>query len=142
MVTLQVLEHIMGLLDSSLGNLVLPECGPGTVQRHPSFQLFAAMNPATDSGKKHLPLQIRSHFTEIYVAEPTEHEDLVCLHYALIAVLLHECAKVPHSRSDAEFSFNTTHIFGGNSMFYHSMSIIKAFVKSPLSSPLPRASRM
>lgn len=74
----QVLERIMGLLDSSSDTLVLPESSQGTITRHPSFQLFAAMNPATDSGKKHLPLQIRSHFTEIYVAEPIEHEDLVC----------------------------------------------------------------
>lgn len=78
----------MGLLDSSLGNLVLPEHGPGTVPRHPSFQLFAAMNPATDTGKKHLPEQIRSHFTEIYVSEPTEHEDLVCLNSLLTDIVL------------------------------------------------------
>ena len=68
----------MGLLESSSGSLVMPESDQGTVARHPGFQLFAAMNPATDSGKKHLPLQIRSHFTEIYVAEPTANEDLVC----------------------------------------------------------------
>eukprot|EP00892_Ulva_mutabilis_P006638 jgi/Ulvmu1/4346/UM002_0070.1 len=74
----QVLERIMGLLETSSGTLVLPDLEQGTIQRHPGFQLFAAMNPATDSGKKHLPLQIRSHFTEIYVAEPTAHEDLVC----------------------------------------------------------------
>lgn len=67
----------MGLLETSSGTLVLPESDQGTIQRHSGFQVFAAMNPATDSGKKHLPVQIRSHFTEIYVAEPTAHEDLV-----------------------------------------------------------------
>lgn len=74
---LQVLERIIGLLDNSSSSMVVPDLAQGTVVRHRSFQAFAAMNPATDSGKKHLPVHIRSHFTEIYVSEPTEHEDLV-----------------------------------------------------------------
>jgi midasin len=31
-----------------------------TVVRHPDFRLFACMNPATDVGKKDLPLGIRN----------------------------------------------------------------------------------
>jgi midasin len=40
------------------------------VQRHPDFRLFACMNPATDVGKKDLPANIRSRFTEIHISPP------------------------------------------------------------------------
>lgn len=46
------------------------------VPRHPSFRLFAAMNPATDAGKRDLPAPLRNHFTEIWVGEPAAEEDL------------------------------------------------------------------
>ena len=39
------------------------------LKRHPDFRLFAAMNPATDAGKKDLPPSIRSRFSELYVDE-------------------------------------------------------------------------
>ncbi|KAJ9639422.1 AAA ATPase midasin [Coniosporium tulheliwenetii] len=42
----------------------------GRVKAHPNFRIFAAMNPATDVGKKDLPAGIRSRFTEIYVESP------------------------------------------------------------------------
>ncbi|KAI9799096.1 MAG: hypothetical protein M1833_004290 [Piccolia ochrophora] len=45
---------------------------------HPEFRLFGAMNPATDVGKRDLPLGIRSRFTEIFVEEPDRDlDDLV-----------------------------------------------------------------
>jgi midasin len=37
------------------------------IPRHPHFRLFAAMNPATDAGKKDLPASIRTRFSELYV---------------------------------------------------------------------------
>lgn len=40
------------------------------VPRHPDFRLFACMNPATDVGKKDLPPNIRSRFSEIDVPPP------------------------------------------------------------------------
>lgn len=42
------------------------------VQAHKDFRIFAAMNPATDVGKKDLPGAIRSRFTEIYVPSPDQ----------------------------------------------------------------------
>lgn len=45
----------------------------GNVERivaHPNFRVFAAMNPATDVGKKDLPPGIRSRFSELYVESP------------------------------------------------------------------------
>lgn len=35
------------------------------VPRHPSFRLLAAMNPATDAGKRDLPAPLRNRFTEV-----------------------------------------------------------------------------
>ena len=40
------------------------------VEAHPDFRVFAAMNPATDVGKKDLPPGIRSRFTELFVESP------------------------------------------------------------------------
>ena len=66
----ETLQRLCGLLDDSHGSIVLVEKGDAqAVARHPDFRLFAAMNPATDAGKKDLPSSIRSRFTEIYVDE-------------------------------------------------------------------------
>ena len=66
----ETLERLCGLLDDSHGSITLTEKGDAeAVCRHPDFRLFAAMNPATDAGKKDLPSSIRSRFTEIYVDE-------------------------------------------------------------------------
>jgi midasin len=57
------------------------------VQRHPNFRLFAAMNPATDAGKRELPPALRGRFTELWVAEPSERGDLCALAAAYLAPL-------------------------------------------------------
>ena len=45
---------------------------------HRDFRIFGAMNPATDVGKRDLPISIRSRFTEIYLDPPDRDlEDLV-----------------------------------------------------------------
>eukprot|EP00934_Nitzschia_sp_Nitz4_P000670 Nitzschia sp. Nitz4//scaffold122_size67431//7852//24798//NITZ4_006082-RA/size67431-snap-gene-0.19-mRNA-1//1//CDS//3329534394//670//frame0 len=64
------LQRLCGLLDDPSGSITLTERGDATpIPRHPNFRLFAAMNPATDAGKKDLPISIRSRFTELYVDE-------------------------------------------------------------------------
>ena len=66
----ETLQRLCGLLDNSTGSITLTEKGDAeAVKRHPGFRLFAAMNPATDAGKKDLPGSIRSRFTELYVDE-------------------------------------------------------------------------
>ncbi|KIW72903.1 hypothetical protein PV04_01064 [Phialophora macrospora] len=75
------LDHIVGLLqngDEGRPSLLLAEKGNiETVVAHPNFRLFAAMNPATDAGKKDLPPGLRSRFTEIYVPSGDDNpEDL------------------------------------------------------------------
>ncbi|USW52776.1 Putative von Willebrand factor, type A, AAA+ ATPase domain, midasin, midasin, AAA lid domain 7 [Septoria linicola] len=64
------LESIVDLLDSS-PSLLLTEAGNiERIEAHSDFRVFAAMNPATDVGKKDLPPGIRSRFTELYVESP------------------------------------------------------------------------
>jgi midasin (ATPase involved in ribosome maturation) len=66
----ETLQRLCGLLDDSSSSLTLTERGDAVaIERHPSFRLFAAMNPATDAGKKDLALSIRTRFTELYVDE-------------------------------------------------------------------------
>jgi midasin len=64
------LQRLCGLLDDPSGSVTLTERGDASeIPRHPNFRLFAAMNPATDAGKKDLPESIRARFSELYVNE-------------------------------------------------------------------------
>ncbi|KAF9046525.1 hypothetical protein BJ165DRAFT_1527609 [Panaeolus papilionaceus] len=67
----ETLECISSLLHGPTASITLTEQGAlEPVPRHPDFRLFACMNPATDVGKKDLPPNIRSRFTEIDVLPP------------------------------------------------------------------------
>ncbi|KAK2883458.1 hypothetical protein Q8A67_017095 [Cirrhinus molitorella] len=73
----ETLECLSGLLEGSAGSLVLLDRGDTEpLVRHPDFRLFACMNPATDVGKRNLPLGIRNRFTELYVEELECESDL------------------------------------------------------------------
>ena len=72
----ETLECISTLLDGPTASITLTEHGSlEPVPRHPNFRLFACMNPATDVGKKDLPPNIRSRFTEIDVPSPDADKD-------------------------------------------------------------------
>ena len=75
------MECISGLLQGPTSSITLTEQGSlDPVPRHPEFQIFACMNPATDVGKKDLPPNIRSRFTEIDVSPPdTDQETLLSI---------------------------------------------------------------
>jgi hypothetical protein len=62
--------------DASSGLLLVERGDVSVINRHPGFRLVAAMNPATDAGKRDLPPQLRSRFTEFWVGEPRSREDL------------------------------------------------------------------
>ncbi|KAI0400957.1 hypothetical protein F4802DRAFT_619434 [Xylaria palmicola] len=68
------LESIADLLASGpndVPSILLSETGEiERVKAHPNFRIFGAMNPATDIGKRDLPLGLRSRFTELYVGSP------------------------------------------------------------------------
>lgn len=73
----EMLECLSGLLEGSSGSLVLLDRGDTEpLFRHSDFRLFACMNPATDVGKRNLPLGIRNRFTELYVEELESESDL------------------------------------------------------------------
>jgi midasin len=73
------LESIADLLQSGPGSnpsILLSETGNiERVRAHPNFRIFGAMNPATDVGKRDLPMGLRSRFTEIYVESPDRNLD-------------------------------------------------------------------
>lgn len=72
----ETLECLSGLLENSSESL-LYEHGEGElVKKHPDFTVFACMNPATDVGKKDLPIGLRNRFTEFYIDELTARPDL------------------------------------------------------------------
>lgn len=78
------LESIADLLQSgsdATPSILLSETGEiERIQAHPNFRIFGAMNPATDVGKRDLPLGLRSRFTELYVASPDkDFKDLVVI---------------------------------------------------------------
>lgn len=74
----ETLECLSGLLEGSRGTLSLLERGDkAPIKRHPDFMLFACMNPSTDVGKKDLPVGLRNRFTEFYVEELTDRNDLI-----------------------------------------------------------------
>lgn len=84
------LESIVDLFDHIQPSLLLTESG--NVDRlvaHAEFRVFAAMNPATDVGKKDLPPGVRSRFTEIYVDGPDK--DLKSLQSIVRSYLKQEC---------------------------------------------------
>ncbi|KAI0577697.1 MDN1 AAA ATPase containing von Willebrand factor type A (vWA) domain protein [Pyrenophora tritici-repentis] len=69
--TLEALTDLLGGGPDGNPSILLTETGNiERVVAHPNFRVFAAMNPATDVGKKDLPPGIRSRFTELYVESP------------------------------------------------------------------------
>ncbi|GAB4814206.1 hypothetical protein N2152v2_001252 [Parachlorella kessleri] len=76
----EALERIAGLLEGAQGSLVVTERGDASsIPRHPNFRLFAAMNPATDAGKRDLPAPLRNRFTELWIGEPPARADLAAI---------------------------------------------------------------
>lgn len=73
----ETLQRVIGVLEEENGSLCLAERGDVEyIYRHPNFRIFACMNPATDAGKRDLPFSIRSRFTEYFVDDVMDGEDL------------------------------------------------------------------
>lgn len=73
----EILQRITGVLEGENGSLCLAERGDVTyIKRHPNFRIFACMNPATDAGKRELPYSLRSRFTEYFIDDDLDEEDL------------------------------------------------------------------
>lgn len=73
----ETLQRIIGVLEGENGVLCLAERGDvDYIRRHPNFRIFACMNPATDAGKRDLPFSLRSRFTEYFVDDVLDDDDL------------------------------------------------------------------
>uniref|UniRef100_A0A914ZUI6 Midasin n=2 Tax=Parascaris univalens TaxID=6257 RepID=A0A914ZUI6_PARUN len=55
--------------------------------RNSKFRLFACMNPATDTGKRNLPEGVRTRFTEIFVRETTDMNQLSIIGHTYLPAL-------------------------------------------------------
>ncbi|KAI0181074.1 midasin [Hypoxylon sp. FL1284] len=104
------LESIADLLVSGPNDepsILLSETGDiERVKAHPNFRIFGAMNPATDIGKRDLPLGLRSRFTEFYVGSPDK--DLKDLLTIVKAYLSGKSAKDEQAADDiARLYLNT-----------------------------------
>ncbi|KAL6547365.1 hypothetical protein OROMI_023086 [Orobanche minor] len=74
----EILQRVIGVLEDENGSLCLSERGDiDYVSRHPNFRLFACMNPATDAGKRDMQFSLRSRFTEYFIDDVLDDEDLV-----------------------------------------------------------------
>ncbi|KAK8664402.1 hypothetical protein V6N13_084194 [Hibiscus sabdariffa] len=72
-----ILQRVIGVLEGENGSLCLAERGDvSNINRHPNFRVFACMNPATDAGKRDLPYALRSRFTEYFVDDILDDQDL------------------------------------------------------------------
>ncbi|KAI3766421.1 hypothetical protein L2E82_16478 [Cichorium intybus] len=74
----ETLQRVIGVLEDEGGSLCLAERGDvDYITRHPNFRIFACMNPATDAGKRDLPLFLRNRFTEYFMDDVLEDDDLI-----------------------------------------------------------------
>ncbi|KEG15416.1 putative dynein heavy chain [Trypanosoma grayi] len=89
--TTEVLERVSSVL-GDVDALFLTEkgnCEP--IKKHKNFHVFANMNPPTDVGKKDLPPSLRSKFTELYVNEPFDRNDINIVVNEYIGHLAPDC---------------------------------------------------
>lgn len=69
--TLESLADLLHHGSDTAQSFMLPEKGDNQrIPIHKDFRIFGAMNPATDIGKRDLPISLRSRFTEIYIDSP------------------------------------------------------------------------
>lgn len=73
----ELLERLVSIMDR--GEVVLANENGDVVSQSPGFSIFGAMNPPTDVGKRYLPEVLRSRFSEVFVGDVTDREDIVQL---------------------------------------------------------------
>lgn len=74
----EVLQKLLPIIEGR--SLVLYERGDlKEIKRHENFRLIGCMNPGNDIGKKELPENVRAKFTEIFVHDISDREDILNL---------------------------------------------------------------
>ena len=95
------LESIADLVSNEARDtpsVLLSETGDAqTVYAHPDFRIFGAMNPATDVGKRDLPLSLRSRFTEYFIQSPDQDPgSLIQIIQTYLGSYCHNDSRVTH----------------------------------------------
>lgn len=78
----EVLQCLILILDSINKSYVYmhnPDESDGAIKIHPNFRLFACMNPSTDVGKRDLAIGTRSRFSEFFVDDVMDENDLTLI---------------------------------------------------------------
>ena len=90
--TLESLAELFSNVTDGGPSLLLTNSGDAErVNAHKDFRIFGAMNPATDVGKRDLPISVRSRFAELFVEAPDKDLDnLVPVVKAYLGKLSHE----------------------------------------------------
>ncbi|KAL8853100.1 MAG: hypothetical protein Q9221_001982 [Calogaya cf. arnoldii] len=105
--TPDTLDSLADLLahDSDDGpSLLLTETGETErIRAHKDFRIFGAMNPASDIGKRDLPLSLRSKFTEMFIDVPDKDLD------NLIPVV--QAYLSSNSHADTRVSSDVAHLY-------------------------------
>lgn len=74
--TLESLADLFSDVIDGGPSILLTDTGDAErVHAHKDFRIFGAMNPATDIGKRDLPISLRSRFTELFVEAPDQDLD-------------------------------------------------------------------
>lgn len=68
----ETLQSLLALLENDGMFLLFEKSNEQSVKVHKDFRLFACMNPATDVGKRELPIGIQNRFTEFYINEVSD----------------------------------------------------------------------
>ncbi|KPM11694.1 Midasin-like protein [Sarcoptes scabiei] len=88
----ETLQSLLSFMENNETLVLFEKSSDRIVKVHKNFRLFSCMNPATDVGKRELPVKIRNRFTEFYVGDITERSQLRILVSSYIGSLVNERA--------------------------------------------------
>lgn len=74
----EVLERLHSILEGK-GLILTEKAETEEIKKHPNFRIFGCMNPGMQAGKKELPMALRRKFTELYVEDMEQREDIECV---------------------------------------------------------------
>ncbi|KAL8913085.1 MAG: hypothetical protein Q9171_002065 [Xanthocarpia ochracea] len=102
--TLDSLADLLAHENDDGPSLLLTETGETErIRAHTDFRIFGAMNPASDIGKRDLPLSLRSRFMELFIDPPDKDLDnLIHLVQAYLA---------SSSHADTRISSDVAHLY-------------------------------
>ncbi len=103
-----VIERLNSVLESGR-EITLVEKGGLVSEKivaHPNFKFFATMNPSGDFGKRELSPALRSRFTEIWIPQVHNKQDII----QIVKELLHISPKVTSVKDNSSLILNAANI--------------------------------